>query len=281
VTRLTKRTQIKKVVKDIYFRFKDDDVPALASQLAYYFILAIFPFLVFLINLVSITPITSEQALSNLSKVIPQEAYVIIRDVIGEVTRSNRETFLSFSMIATLWVSSNGMKAVVKGLNKAYDQHENRSVWKVRGLSIIGTVAFAFTILFAFILLILGEIIGKNVFVYLGFSSSFKTIWSYIRFIIPILIIFIVFTLLYRFMPNKRMKFTEVLPGSLFSTFGWFITSILFSLYVNNFSNYSNTYGSIGGIIFLIIWLYWISIIILLGGELNASLAYNRIEHKK
>jgi membrane protein len=82
-------------------------------------------------------------------------------------------------------------------------------------------------------------------------------------------------------MPNKRMKYTEVLAGSIFSSIGWFITSILFSIYVNNFSNYANTYGSIGGIILLIIWLYWISIIILLGGELNASLAYNRQKYSK
>mgnify|MGYP003827675369 CR=1 FL=1 len=131
------------------------------------------------------------------------------------------------------------------------------------------------------ILLILGEIIGRNVFVFLGISNSFRTLWSFTRLIIPIVVMFIVFTLLYRYMPNRRMKYSEVFPGSLFSSLGWFITSILFSLYVNNFSNYSSTYGSIGGIILLIIWLYWISIIILLGGELNASLAYNRIEHKK
>ncbi|WP_010681288.1 YihY/virulence factor BrkB family protein [Acetivibrio cellulolyticus] len=276
-----KRARLINVVKDLYFRFNDDDVPALASQLAYYFILAIFPFLIFLINLVSLTPITSEQALNDLSKIIPTAVYDIIRGVIGQVAQTNRETFLSFSMAATLWVSSNGMNAVVKSLNKAYDQHETRAFWKVRGLSIIATIAFAFTILFSFILLILGEIIGRNVFIFLGFSNSFKMLWPYIRFIIPVLIMFIVFTLLYRYMPNRRMKYYEVFAGSLFSSFGWFITSILFSLYVNNFSNYSSTYGSIGGIILLIIWLYWISIIILLGGELNASLAYNRIEHKK
>jgi len=270
-----------KIVKDLYYRFNDDDVPALASQLAYYFILAIFPFLIFLINLASITPITSEQALNNLSRVIPAEAYHIIGDVMNQVAKNNRETFLSFSMFATLWASSNGMNAVIKSLNKAYDQHENRSIWKVRGLSIIATIAFALTILFAFILLILGEIIGRNVFVFLGISNSFRTLWSFTRLIIPIVVMFIVFTLLYRYMPNRRMKYSEVFPGSLFSSLGWFITSILFSLYVNNFSNYSSTYGSIGGIILLIIWLYWISIIILLGGELNASLAYNRIEHKK
>lgn len=279
-------SQIKKggrvidLVKDLYFRFNDDDVPALASQLAYYFILAIFPFLIFLINLINITPVTSEQALHDLSKVIPTTAYDIIKDVISHVSHTNRQTFLSFSMAATIWAASNGMNAVIKSLNKAYDEHENRSLWKVRGLSIIATIAFAFTIILSFILLILGEIIGRNIFVFLGFSNSFKTLWSLIRFISPIVIMFIVFALLYRYMPNKRMKYSEVLAGSIFSSIGWFITSILFSIYVNNFSNYANTYGSIGGIILLIIWLYWISIIILLGGELNASLAYNRLKYK-
>lgn len=269
------------VVKDLYFRFNDDDVPALASQLAYYFILAIFPFLIFLINLISLTPITSEQALNDLSKVVPTAAYDIIKDVINQVSHTNRQTFLSFSMVATLWAASNGMNAVIKSLNKAYDQHESRSLWKVRGLSIIATIAFAFTIIFSFILLILGEIIGRNIFLFLGFSNSFKTLWSYIRFISPVVIMIIVFALLYRHMPNRRMKYSEVLAGSIFSSVGWLITAVLFSIYVNNFSNYANTYGSIGGIILLIIWLYWISIIILLGGELNASLAYNRIKHKK
>ncbi len=279
-------SQIKKggrvidLVKDLYFRFNDDDVPALASQLAYYFILAIFPFLIFLINLINITPVTSEQALHDLSKVMPTTAYDIIKDVISHVSNTNRQTFLSFSMAATIWAASNGMNAVIKSLNKAYDEHENRSLWKVRGLSIIATIAFAFTIILSFILLILGEIIGRNIFVFLGFSNSFKTLWSLIRFISPIVIMFIVFALLYRYMPNKRMKYSEVLAGSIFSSIGWFITSILFSIYVNNFSSYANTYGSIGGIILLIIWLYWISIIILLGGELNASLAYNRLKYK-
>lgn len=281
MSQIKKDGKVINLVKDLYFRFNDDDVPALASQLAYYFILAIFPFLIFLINLISLTPVTSEQALSDLSKVIPTAAYDIIKEVISHVSHTNRQTFLSFSMAATIWAASNGMNAVIKSLNKAYDQHESRSIWKVRGLSIIATIAFAFTIILSFILLILGEIIGRNIFVFLGFSNSFKTLWSLIRFISPVVIMFIVFTLLYRYMPNKRMGRSEVLAGSIFSSVGWFITSVLFSIYVNNFSYYANTYGSIGGIILLIIWLYWISIIILLGGELNASLAYNRLKYRK
>lgn len=275
-----KHYRIIALIKDLYFRFNDDDVPALASQLAYYFILAIFPFLIFLLNLISFTPITSEQALNDLSKIVPNVAYDIIKDVINQSSHSNSQTVLSFSMLATLWAASNGMNAVIKSLNKAYDQHETRSLWKVRGLSIIATIAFAFTIILSFILLILGEVIGNSIFVFLGLSNSFKILWSYIRFVSPVVVMIIVFALLYRYMPNRRMKYSEVLAGSIFSSIGWLITSVLFSIYVNNFSNYANTYGSIGGIILLIIWLYWISIIILLGGELNASLAYNRIKHK-
>ena len=281
MSQFKKDGKIKVLLKDLYFRFNDDDVPALASQLAYYFILAIFPFLIFLINLLSLTPLTSEHTLNDLSKVIPPAAYDIIEEVISHVSKTNSQTFLSFSMAATIWAASNGMNAVIKSLNKAYDQHESRSLWKVRGLSILATIAFAFTIILSFILLILGEIIGRNIFIFLGLSDSFKTLWSLIRFISPIVIMFIVFALLYRYMPNKRMKYSEVLAGSIFSSIGWLITSILFSIYVNNFSNYANTYGSIGGIILLIVWLYWISIIILLGGELNASLAYNRLKHNK
>lgn len=268
------------LAKDLYFRFNDDDVPALASQLAYYFILAIFPFLIFLLNLLSFTSITSEQALSDLSKIVPNVAYDIITDVINQISSSNRQTFLSFSMVATLWAASNGMNAVIKGLNKAYDRKETRSIWKVRGLSIIATIAFAFTIILSFALLILGEVIGRSIFVFLGLSDSFIVLWSFIRFISPVAVMIIVFALLYRYMPNRRMKYSEVLAGSIFSSIGWLVTSMLFSIYVNNFSSYANTYGSIGGIILLIIWLYWISIIILLGGELNASLAHNRIMFK-
>jgi len=76
--------------------------------------------------------------------------------------------------------------------------------------------------------------------------------------------------------PNRRLSLREVLPGSIFAATSWILVSSLFSLYINNFADFSKMYGSIGGIIALLVWLYWISIIILLGGELNASLALKK-----
>jgi membrane protein len=90
-----------------------------------------------------------------------------------------------------------------------------------------------------------------------------------------------IFALLYKYSPcvenRRKIKLRNTLPGSLFSALGWMITSIIFSYYVNNFSRYTVTYGSVGGIIVLLIWLYIVSIIVVLGGEINATIEYFKI----
>lgn len=265
-----------KTAKDIYIRSKDDDVPALAAQLTYYFILALFPFLIFLITLLSYTPITGEKAMNTFSQILPPLAFNTILDVVNDVTASPRETFLSFGMIAALWASSNGMKAVIRGLNKAYDQKESRPFWKVRIVSLIAIIILAFTIIFSLALMLFGETAERKLFYYFGFSSLFRVAFTITRFLIPIILMLTVFTLLYMLTPNRRLSLREVLPGSIFAATSWILVSSLFSLYINNFADFSKMYGSIGGIIALLVWLYWISIIVLLGGELNASLALKK-----
>ncbi|NLD46748.1 MAG: YihY/virulence factor BrkB family protein [Clostridiaceae bacterium] len=269
-------TALPNILKDLCFRFKDDDVPALAAQLTYYFILSFFPFLIFLITLISYTPITNEQALNNLSRILPEEAYIIINDVINQAVASDRGTLISLGMFTTIWASSNGMNAVIRGINKAYDQKETRAFWKVRAISIASTFALAITIIFSFILLVLGKVLGEQLFQYLGYPDFFISLWTLIRFLIPVFNMLVVFSIIYCFIPNRRLKLKEVLPGSMFTTVGWFLTSGVFSFYINNLGNFSRTYDSVGGIFVLMIWLYWISIIVLLGGEINASLVFLR-----
>lgn len=270
-------SKLVKITKDIYIRSKDDDVPALAAQLTYYFILALFPFLIFLVTLLSYTPITGEKAMNTFSQILPPLAFNTILDVVNEVTASPRETFLSFGMIAALWVSSNGMNAVIRGINKAYDQKETRPFWKVRIVSVVAIIILALTIIFSLTLLIFGEIAGRELSHYVGFPNLFRGVWTIVRFLIPIILMLAVFSLLYMLAPNKRLSLREVLPGSVFAAMSWISISIVFSIYINNFANFSKMYGSIGGIIALLVWLYWIGIIIILGGELNASLVLKKL----
>jgi membrane protein len=179
-------------------------------------------------------------------------------------------------MIATIWAASNGINAMIKGLNKAYDEEENRPFWKVRGISLLATLFLAVVILMSVFLLIFGKSIGEYLFKWMNYPDGFELIWGILKYAIPLIALMAVFTLLYWITPNRRLTFKEVLPGAIFTTLGWIISSLLFSFYVNQFGNYTKTYGSLGGVIVLLIWLYLSSIIIIFGGEINATLAFSK-----
>jgi membrane protein len=263
-------------VDQLYCRYQDDEVGALGAQMTYYLILAFFPFLIFLMTMMSLTSVTTADILQSIRPMVAHETYTVIEGFINEVLKTGNKTLLSFGMIGTLWASSSGVMAIIRALNKAYDEAENRPFWKVYGISLLFTIALGIVILLAFVLLIFGQGIGEHVFRWLHFPDSFDTIWNFIKFTIPLIMMFIVFIFLYQILPNRRLTVREVIPGSLFSSLGWIVTSVLFAFYVNHFGHYTKTYGSIGGVIVLLIWLYLSSIIILLGGEINATLAFLR-----
>ncbi|MGI6776907.1 MAG: YihY/virulence factor BrkB family protein [Acetivibrionales bacterium] len=263
--------------KNVAKRYKEDEVAALGAQLTYYLILSFFPFLIFLITLISYTPLTHEESIKTLEHLMPPQTYGLVVEMRRQVMSSDRRTILSFGMIATLWTASRGVCALIKGINKAYDQEETRPFWKLNGISILFTLGIALVILFSFVLLVLGKVLGEYLFNMLGITKLFKTAWDFIRYFTPLLSMTIVFVSVYYYIPGKRLKLKQVLPGSAFAVIGWVLLSVVFSFYINNFSIYTTTYGSIAGIIILLLWLYWCSIIILIGAEINATLAFDRI----
>ncbi|WP_127581866.1 YihY/virulence factor BrkB family protein [Paenibacillus koleovorans] len=262
--------------RQLLFRVRDDEVPALAAQLTYYLILAFFPFLIFLISILGFVRLSGEDAISIFIRLLPVETGDTVSEIVHEVSGDKSEALLSIGMIATIWAASNGINAVIKGLNKAYDEEENRPYWKVRGISLLSTLVLVFVILLSMLMLIFGRAMGTYLFELLHYPAGFTPIWLLLKTVIPLASMVGVFLLLYRMTPNRRLTFREVLPGALFTTVGWIATSMLFSFYVNHFGNYSKTYGSLGGVIVLLIWLYMSSMIILLGGEINATLAFDR-----
>jgi membrane protein len=267
------RSRVLQFLKSLYIRFKDDDVPAIGAQLTYYLILSLFPFLIFLVTLLSFIELSGDSVIAELIRLLPAEASDLIKNILTEVMDNSSGTLLSIGMIATIWSASNGINAILKGLNKAYDIEEQRPFWKIRGIALITTISLVVVIALVVLMLILGKAIGEYLFEWLNSPSSFQWIWSVLIYVIPIIAMVGAFTLLYWIVPNRKLALREVLPGSIFSTFGWLLVSLLFQLYINNFGNYSKTYGSLGGMIILLIWLYVSSIIIILGGEINAALA--------
>jgi membrane protein len=272
---------LKRVIKDMYYRFKDDDVIALSSQLSYSFITAFFPFLIFLLSITAFTNVNTEVVLENLKVILPNDAYNLIDKIVVEVLGTRSGNLLSLSLLSALISAASGIMGVIRGLNKAYDEPEKRGMIKVWLISVLGTVGITITVTLSLIFLIFGGLLGNYLQCCYRLADIYRAIWDILRLIISILILVMIFTAIYYYLPSRRLRWREVVPGAVFSSAGWLISSILFSLYVNNFSNYSKFYGSLGAVFMIMTWLYMSSVMIIMGGELNASLVFNRMEKEK
>lgn len=253
-------------------KIKDDDVFMLASQLAYSLIIAFFPFLIFLMTLVGRSSLSSDSVLAYLNTILPTSAYDLVKNTVVEVLNGSGSGLLSISLIFALWSASRGIAAVIRGLNKAYDEDERRGYFKLVIVSIFSTIGFAIAILAALFFFVLGDVFRKVLMQYLPFDNFMIILWQMLRFALIIFFITLTFAALYHFAPSRKTGWKEVMPGAIAASLGWLIASLGFSFYVNNFANYSRFYGSLGAIIILLIWLYLSSAIVLIGGEINALL---------
>lgn len=261
-------------LEQLILRFDDDGVSEIGAQLAYYLTLSIFPFLIFFLNLLQFTPLSNVEVLNSILSALPMEAQSILRDIVGGIMENSNTALLSIGAIGTIWSASNGIMAIIKAVNRAFDLEEDRPYLKLKGLSIIFTIGLFLVLIVAFGILIFGKVIINQIFV--SYNFVFSIVWNILRVLIPLGFMILMFALLYKFAPsikeNIEVKLKDTIPGSVFASITWIILSIGFSFYVNNFGNYSKTYGSLGGIIILLLWLYMSSIVIVLGAEVNATL---------
>lgn len=257
-------------IKEIIKKLEADDISGLAAQLAYFFLLSMFPLFIFLFTLVAYLPYSQEEILRTLQSFAPAESMSLIEENLNEVMHGNVK-LLSFSVLGTIWTASHGLNAIIKAFNRAYNVTETRSYFIARGMSIMLTFAMIFVFLFALFLPVFGKQIGMFLFSEFGISEQFIKVWNTSRWVISSSVLFIVFIMLYWIAPNKKLTCVSVLPGAVFATIGWVTVSFLFSFYVVKISNYTTTYGSLGGIIVLMVWFYLSGWIIIMGGEVNAA----------
>lgn len=267
---------IMKFGKELFARFGEDDVGGMAAQLAYFFLLSLFPFMIFLLTLLGYLHIDEDRVLAFVSAYAPPETFSIITDNVFSLLSTENGSLLSIGLVGTLWAASNGVNAIMRAFNRAHNVEENRPFFVSRFIAIILTIAMVIVIAIAFLLPVLGQTIGVHVFSFFGLSESFISLWNGARWVISSIIFYLVLSFLYVMAPNKRLKYRDSVPGALFATFGWQLVSLLFSFYVSSLGNFSGMYGSLGGVIVLMIWFYLSGIVIILGGEINAMSHHRR-----
>ncbi|HFK0217254.1 TPA: YihY/virulence factor BrkB family protein [Listeria monocytogenes] len=276
VVKYVKQNGIVQVGQAVSARVGRNDVSGNAAQLAYYMLFSIFPMLLIATTLLAYLHIDKDSVFNMIKEFAPDQIMDFLEENLNNLLTQKNGGLLSIGIIATLWSASNGMNAVMKSLNKAYGVTNKRNYVVQRLLSMFFTLAMLATVGATLLLLVFGQQIGMFLINHLNFSEDFLSFWNNLRWTVTLIVIFVVFTFLYWVAPNRRSTLISVLPGALFSTIGWTVASVGFAYYVNNFGNYSATYGSIGVIIILMLWFYLTGIILMIGGELNATLAIRK-----
>lgn len=246
-----------------------------AAALSYFFILSVFPGLIFLSAILGLLPLGDlfGHVLAFMGRLLPPDTMRIVQSVLHDVLSSHRGTWLSFGMLGIIWTASSGFAALIEALDIAYDAQDDRPYWKVRLLS-IGLAAIAGGLLLSALgVIIVGPRFGDWLAAHLGLSSVFAAIWPTLRWTIAINFTVLAVELIYFLAPNVKQRFGATLPGAIFSVVVWNGLSYLLGIYFAHFANFNHIYGTLAGFIAFMTWLYWTSFALLVGAEINAELA--------
>jgi membrane protein len=262
--------------KRLVNRINQDQIFGRAAQLSYYFLLALFPLLLFLINILGYLAqqgtLFRDKLLVYVAALMPASAFLLVHNTLDEVSAASGKGKLSFGLLAALWAASNGMGAISDTLNLAYNVREKRPWWKVRLICIGLTVALAILILAALAIVLYGGTIGEALATRYGFSNLFTIVWKIVQWPIALLFVLTTFNLVYNFAPNIPGPARRwITPGAFVGVGLWLLVSFGFRLYLGFFDSYSVTYGSLGAVIILMLWFYLSGVAILIGGEVNSE----------
>ena len=254
----------------------EDNCFGWAAELAYFWFLAPFPALLFVVALAAYLPVQTliDTAVRTLALVAPDDVLEIVRDQLVQITHAKHAGLLTFSLLGALWSSSSGMTAIIDTLNQAYHVKDTRSWWRVRALAIALTLALAAFALISLALALAGPRLAQRVATSLHLGSTFAWTWRIAQW--PLIFGLIVTALewIYYFAPDVRHRWVWITPGSLTATTLGLVLSLGFRWYASHFGDYQRTYGAIGGVIVALLWLYGSGLAILVGAELNATIEH-------
>ena len=271
----------------VWARADEDGILGRSAQLSYYFLLALFPLLIFLFTLFGYFngagSHLQRRLIGYLGEVMPHAALQLVVVTIEEVTRTRGTAKLSFGLLFALWAASSGVNALAEGLNAAYDVPETRAWWKVRLLSVALTVALSILIVSALLIVLYGGRLGHALAAPIHEGAAFTIVWRILQWPIALAFLLIAFVMIYRFVPNvgakrqgKGLRASDYRrrwfsPGVAIAIVLWLLVSLAFRLYLHFFNSYSATYGSLGALIILMLWFYLTGVAVLLGGEINCE----------
>ncbi|WP_317366538.1 YihY/virulence factor BrkB family protein [uncultured Tyzzerella sp.] len=266
-----------KFIKILIKKASENELMLMSNALTYKLLIAMFPFIIFLMTLLGFYNLNLEEYIIEASKTLPKPIENILIVFLEEVIQTKSVSLLSTSFLITIYSASTGFNSIIQGLNRAYEQEDNRSFILKRGTSVMLVFIFAILVNFSLLLFIFSDYIRDLIIKYTPLEFIPYFLDSAFLYILVGLVLLVMVLVIYKISISRNVTLKSILPGALISVFSWLILSKGFNIYINNFSRYSKIYGSIGSIFVLVIWINMISLVLLLGGQINAILEKQKV----
>jgi membrane protein len=250
---------------------QDDNCLGLSAQVAFFFVLALFPTLLFFVALLAFVPVreTAMEMLSAASTLIPWEVVSFLREQFDQISRDDNPGLLTVSVVGALVSSSAAMVALIDALNRIYKIAEWRPWWKRQLIAVVLTIVLAAFALLALTFLSIGPSLAARMAASFGFGSTAAASWQVLRWPMMVLFAALAVNFVYHYAPSRRISWVWITPGAIVATLVWIAASFAFKLYVITQSQTIATYGAIGGVIATMLWFYVCGLAILTGAELD------------
>ena len=256
--------------KRIFDKYSKDEVTVYAAQASFFIVISFFPFIMLLLTLIQFIPnINKSDLLDIMVALMPDMLDSLVIGIIDDLYTKSPATIVSITAITALWSASRGMLSIERSLNRVYEVSRKRN-YIVRRLICSGyTIVFVIVCVASLLLLVLGSSFQRLIFRVFPFLGELISYILSLRSLIAIAVLALAFMVLYAYLPSKKQRLRNQIPGAILAAVGWLLFSYLFSVYFDNFSNFSYMYGSLTAIVLLMLWLYICICILLIGAEIN------------
>ncbi|GAJ27291.1 inner membrane protein YihY [Liquorilactobacillus sucicola DSM 21376 = JCM 15457] len=268
--------EIIKIIKSMFQRATDIDISNTSIVIAYYSLLAFFPSIILVGNVLPLLNIKAGTVLSYLETAVPATIYETLHPIVISFLNRGSGGLISISALVALWAASKGINALKLAMNNAYDVEDSQGAITARLISFFLTIVFAILLISIIILFSFGQMVLSYITPILNLPVEFVGIFGRLKWPLTFFGLFIILSLMYYFLPNANLHLLLVFPGALLATVGWIILAQGFSIYVHYFARSVLSYGTIGTFIVLLFWLNYSGWVIMLGASLNATLEYRQ-----
>jgi len=272
------------LTRTVFHGIAEDDLFGRASELAYNFLLALFPLLLFMLTLFGLFASRSNELktslLSYFADFLPPAAFQLLKAITAEMAANATSGKLTFGIVLTLWFASGGTSSMISTLDTIYHVRGSRSWLRGRVIALGLTIAILTLLITSLFIVLVGEYFTDWIAIKLQLTSIIVIAWKVLQWVAAVLFLTLAFSLIYYFGPSlEQRRWHWITPGSVFGGCLWLAASAGLRVYLHFFNTYTATYGSLAAIMILLVWLYATGLSFLIGGEINAQIERIGVRH--